>query len=158
MVLHHAVHCRKEEVPCLRCLGEGGLNPPAREAKPLYCAREAIWKMMWWLTVEARCHFFGSGKERNKLASECNEELMNNTMRLNTSITIKKTEASKQRRQPSCMTSEHFTNCILKQDQLPCESTGTSSGNSKDMEICTVWACHMPRQPLQNHLSGHLGG
>ena len=45
-----------------------------------------------------------------------------------------------------------------EQDQLPCESTGTSSGNCQETEICVVSSCHMPRQPLQNHPSGHLGG
>ena len=32
------------------------------------------------------------------------------------------------------------------------------SGNCQKMETCMVRACHMPRQPLQNHPSGHLGG
>ena len=45
-----------------------------------------------------------------------------------------------------------------KQDQLLCRSTGTSSGNCREMETCTVWACYTPWQPLQNHPSGHLGG
>ena len=44
------------------------------------------------------------------------------------------------------------------QDQLPCGSTGTSSGNHQEMETCMVQACHTPQQPLQNHLSGRLGG
>ena len=44
------------------------------------------------------------------------------------------------------------------QDQLPCGSTGTSSGNRQEMETCMVRAYHTPRQPLQNHLLGHLGG
>ena len=45
-----------------------------------------------------------------------------------------------------------------EQDQLPWESNGTSSGNCQETETCMVRACHMPRQPLQNHPSGHLGG
>ena len=44
-----------------------------------------------------------------------------------------------------------------KQDQLPCGSTGTSSGNCQETETCIVRACRTPRQPLQNHPSGHLG-
>ena len=44
------------------------------------------------------------------------------------------------------------------QNQLLCESTGTSSGNCQDTETCMVLACHTPRQPLQNHPSGHPGG
>ena len=43
-------------------------------------------------------------------------------------------------------------------DQLPCGSTGTSSGKCQEMETCMVWACHTPRQPLQNHPSGHHEG
>ena len=46
----------------------------------------------------------------------------------------------------------------VEQDQLPCRSTGTSSGNCQETETCMVRACHTPRQPLQNHPSGHLGG
>ena len=45
-----------------------------------------------------------------------------------------------------------------EQDQLPCGSTGTSSGNCQETETCMVRACHTPRQPLQNHPLGHLGG
>ena len=45
-----------------------------------------------------------------------------------------------------------------EQDQLPCGSKGTSSGNCQETETCMVRACHTPRQPLQNHPSGHLGG
>ena len=37
-------------------------------------------------------------------------------------------------------------------------SEGSSSGNCQEMETCMVWACHTPRQRLQNHPSGHLGG
>ena len=36
--------------------------------------------------------------------------------------------------------------------------TGTSSGNCQETETSMVWACLAPRQPLQNHPSGHLGG
>ena len=43
-------------------------------------------------------------------------------------------------------------------NQLPCGSRGTSSGNCQETETCVVWASHMPRQPLQNHSSGHHGG
>ena len=43
-------------------------------------------------------------------------------------------------------------------DQLPCGSTGTSSGNCQETETCMVRVCHMARQPVQNHPSGHLGG
>ena len=46
-----------------------------------------------------------------------------------------------------------------EQDLLHCGSSRrTSSGNSQDKETCTVPACHTPRQPLQNHPSGHLEG
>ena len=30
--------------------------------------------------------------------------------------------------------------------------------NCRETEICMVWACHTPRQPLQHHPSGHLEG
>ena len=43
----------------------------------------------------------------------------------------------------------------MQQDQLPCRSTGISSGNCPETEICLVWACHA-QQPVQNHLSRHL--
>ena len=43
------------------------------------------------------------------------------------------------------------------QDQLPCGSTETFSSNCQETESCTVRKCHTPRQPLQNHLSEHLG-
>ena len=46
----------------------------------------------------------------------------------------------------------------VEQNQLSCGSTGTSSGNCQETETCMVRACHTPRQPLQNHHSGHLGG
>ena len=46
----------------------------------------------------------------------------------------------------------------VEQDQLPCESRGTSSGNCQETETCTVQAYRMPGQSLQNHLSRHLGG
>ena len=42
--------------------------------------------------------------------------------------------------------------------KLHCGFTGTSSGNCQGMETCMVRACHTPRQPLQNHPLGHLGG
>ena len=45
-----------------------------------------------------------------------------------------------------------------EQDQLPCGSTGTSSGSYQETETCMVRACHTPRQPPQNHPSRHLGG
>ena len=45
-----------------------------------------------------------------------------------------------------------------EQDQLPCWSTGTSSGNWQEAETCMVQACQVPRQHLQNHPSGHLWG
>ena len=37
-------------------------------------------------------------------------------------------------------------------------SEGSSSANCQKTETCMVRACHTPRQPLQNHPSGHLGG
>ena len=43
-------------------------------------------------------------------------------------------------------------------DQLPRGSTGTCSGNCQKTETCMFRACHTPRQPFQNHPSGHLGG
>ena len=45
-----------------------------------------------------------------------------------------------------------------EQIQLPCRSTGTSSGSCQETETGIVRTCHAPRQPLQNHPSGHLGG
>ena len=36
-------------------------------------------------------------------------------------------------------------------------SEGSSSANCQKTETCMVRACHTPRQPLQNHPSGHLG-
>ena len=44
------------------------------------------------------------------------------------------------------------------QDQLLYGSTRTSSGNWQETETCMVLTSHTPRQPLQNHPSGHLGG
>ena len=32
------------------------------------------------------------------------------------------------------------------------------AGNCQEMETCMVWACDTPKQPLQNHPSGQLGG
>ena len=37
----------------------------------------------------------------------------------------------------------------VQQDQLPCGSTGTSSGNRQETETCMVPAYHTPRQPFQ---------
>ena len=45
-----------------------------------------------------------------------------------------------------------------EQDQLPCWSTGTSSGKCQETETCMVRACHTPRQPLKNHPPWHLRG
>ena len=45
-----------------------------------------------------------------------------------------------------------------EQDQLPRGSTGTFSGNCQKTETFMVRACHTPRQPLQNHPSGHFRG
>ena len=45
-----------------------------------------------------------------------------------------------------------------EQDQLPCGSTGSSSGICQDRKTCMVRTCHTPRQPLHNHPSGHQGG
>ena len=45
----------------------------------------------------------------------------------------------------------------VKQDQFPCGSTGTSSGNCQETDTCMVWAFNTPQQSLQNHPSGHLG-
>ena len=45
-----------------------------------------------------------------------------------------------------------------EQDHVSCESTGTSSGNRQETETCMDRACHTPRQPLQKHPLGHLGG
>ena len=44
-----------------------------------------------------------------------------------------------------------------EQDQLSCGSTGTCSGSRK-LETCVVWVYYTPRQPLQTHPPGHLGG
>ena len=46
-----------------------------------------------------------------------------------------------------------------EQDQLPCRSTGNSSGNCQEAEIGVIRAwvtCH--DSPLQNYPSGHLAG
>ena len=53
--------------------------------------------------------------------------------------------------------SYHAQRLGAEQDQLPCGSTGTSSGNCQETKVCMVQACHTPRQPLRNHPSGHLG-
>ena len=45
-----------------------------------------------------------------------------------------------------------------EQDQIPCESTGFSSGSCQETKTFMIRACHTPRQPLQNHPSRHLGG
>ena len=45
-----------------------------------------------------------------------------------------------------------------EQDQLPCWPTETSSGNCQETDTCMVPASHTPRQPLENHPSGHPGG
>ena len=45
-----------------------------------------------------------------------------------------------------------------KQNQLPCGSTGNSSGNCQETETCMVHACCTPQQLLQNHSSKHLEG
>ena len=50
------------------------------------------------------------------------------------------------------------TSLSAKQDQLLCGPTGTLSGNCRETETRMVRACHAPRQPPQNHPSGHLGG
>ena len=47
--------------------------------------------------------------------------------------------------------------CVSKRSTF-CGSTGNSSGNYQETETCMVRARHTPRQPLQNHPSGHLGG
>ena len=45
-----------------------------------------------------------------------------------------------------------------QQDQLPCESTGTSSSNCQEMETCMVQACHMPNSLSKMILQGTLEG
>ena len=45
-----------------------------------------------------------------------------------------------------------------EQDQLPCGSTGTSSGNCQEMKTSMIREFHTAQQPLQNHPSWHLGG
>ena len=45
-----------------------------------------------------------------------------------------------------------------EQDQIPCGSTETSSGNYQETETCMVRECHAPQKPLQNHPPGRLGG
>ena len=64
-----------------------------------------------------------------------------------------------------CSRSENSTACFTYCHEfglsafclLPCGSTRTSSGDCQEMETCMVWACHMPRQPLQNRPSGCKG-
>ena len=55
-------------------------------------------------------------------------------------------------------TSFNFHQFSRQLDQLPYGSTGTSSGNCQDSEICMARASHTPQQPLQNHPLGHLEG
>ena len=43
-------------------------------------------------------------------------------------------------------------------NRLPCGSIGNVSGNCQETETCMVRAYHTPRQPLQNHPSGQIGG
>ena len=45
-----------------------------------------------------------------------------------------------------------------EQDHLPCGPTGTSSGNSQEMESRIARGCQALRQPLQNHFEGILEG
>ena len=53
-------------------------------------------------------------------------------------------------------TSPHLL--LRAQDQrLPCGSTGTSSDNCQETQICMLWTVHTPRQLLQNYPPGHLG-
>ena len=47
---------------------------------------------------------------------------------------------------------------IKRKPEDPCGSTETYSGNYQETKTCMIRACHTPRQPLQNHTSGHLGG
>ena len=69
----------KPEVLPPRHTREGGQRPHAREVKHFHCAREAVWTRACLWTVEERGLFSGSGKKRNKFASTCYKELMNNT-------------------------------------------------------------------------------
>ena len=55
----------------------------------------------------------------------------------------------------SSLSTRRTTGCRARSTSLWVH--GTSSGNCQGMETCMVRACHMPRQPLQNHPSGHLG-
>ena len=79
----------------------------------------------------------------------------------NASVTLekKKKEEEEKRRiqafETKCMrklllspTSSRDQRPGVEQDQLPCGSTGTSSGNYQETETCMVRACHTPRQPL----------
>ena len=51
----------------------------------------------------------------------------------------------------------HHQRLAVEQYELSFGFTGTSSGNCQETETCIIRACHTPRQPLQNHPSGHLG-
>lgn len=62
-----------------RHMREVGQRPRAREVKHFRCAREAVWKRACLWTVEERGRFSGSEKKRNKFASACYKQLMNNT-------------------------------------------------------------------------------
>ena len=53
---------------------------------------------------------------------------------------------------------EHNTIDGTEQGYLSCGSTGASSDNCQETETCMARACHTPRQPLQKHPPGHLGG
>ena len=53
---------------------------------------------------------------------------------------------------------EHKTNdWVRSKVKLPCELTGTLSGNCQETETGMVRECHTPRQPLENNPSRHLG-
>ena len=47
---------------------------------------------------------------------------------------------------------------LANNKQVLCGFAGNFSGNCQETETCTVRKCYTPRQPLQNHPSGHLGG
>ena len=66
---------------------------------------------------------------------------------------------------PDWLLQERFQHLLIRalneseaRSTFPCGLTGTPSGNCQGMETIMVWACHVPRLPLQNHPSGTLEG
>ena len=59
---------------------------------------------------------------------------------------------------PHLLLGEQDQRLSAQQDQLPCGSTGSSSGIFQERKTCVVRTRHTQRQPLQNYPSGHQRG